>query len=262
MGELPEGAEKPPAKEYPVFFCGMHDSAFLDQRPFSHITTKKTTLESQANEKDLMKDCGKQKVARHPWHTDAPIWHSPHLPGQTLFRELHGAVQNTKLQGQKLHTPFLKQQELYHNIKAAHDQFIPDMACLQNDEEQHLANENEEFRDELPTLFLEVPLTPDAFQKYLSSTDSFLIIYAQPFLQNAEHLDQAIHQHCIYLVMIKIKSPHLEEEKKEYPVFFFGTHDSAFLDQRPLFHTVNKKNNFGKSCKRKGFHEGLWETEN
>ncbi|KAK1346998.1 hypothetical protein QTO34_000858 [Cnephaeus nilssonii] len=55
-----------------VFFFGTHDSAFLDQRPFPHIISKKITLESQANEKDLMKDCGKQKVAKHPGHTLGP----------------------------------------------------------------------------------------------------------------------------------------------------------------------------------------------
>ncbi|KAB0353945.1 hypothetical protein FD755_023361 [Muntiacus reevesi] len=36
----------------------------------------------------------------------------------------------------------------------------------------------------------------------------------------------------------------------KYPIFFFGTHETAFLDK------------FGKSNKRKGFNEGLWEMEN
>uniref|UniRef100_A0A8C9E292 PWWP domain-containing protein n=1 Tax=Phocoena sinus TaxID=42100 RepID=A0A8C9E292_PHOSS len=57
--EHPEGAVKPPANTYPIFFFGTHETAFLVPKTFSLIRNTKTSLGSQTNGKDLMKDCGK-----------------------------------------------------------------------------------------------------------------------------------------------------------------------------------------------------------
>ncbi|XP_070179214.1 hepatoma-derived growth factor-related protein 3-like isoform X1 [Littorina saxatilis] len=50
--------------------------------------------------------------------------------------------------------------------------------------------------------------------------------------------------------------------KGKFPIFFYGTHETAFLGPKDVYCYEKWKEKYAKSHKQSGFNDGLWEIEN